>query len=319
MTTIPIGITARNEAKNILSNLASIRVSAEQAARALGCRFALHVILNDNEDETPRLLHDQPDVTVWHTAGGLVEAQRAFMEQRGHAAPFVIFSDADILVDAGTVGAVTRVMLACPEVEIAYAEKVPVPPKRQTLLAQALYFYNLREGYQTKRQYLNGQFFAIRRWAIPKASELRWDPARNNAFLHLEAGIRCDDIYLSRDALHRSGPDAIRCVPECIRYRAPETLAGMFRKYQRMVLEIERLHCYFPDTQAAHQRYGRRRLDRSLLAQAPQRERFLYAVFQAALLLCKCAYAVQRYYYSRWSSRPCPTWQPVEETKERLG
>lgn len=314
LTTIPIGVTARNEAKNILALLDSLRAAIQHAEAALPLRFEIHVLLNDNTDDTPALLADAADVHVWYTTGGLIEAQRFLVERWRGMAPFVVFTDADILIGEHTLAAVAGEMLANSGVEIVYAEKYPVRPMRTGLLAQALYLFNLREGYQSRRPYLNGQFFAIRNWNIPRAAELTWDPARNNPFLHLEAGIRADDIYLSRECLARAGESAIQCVPEGIRYRPPETLSGMYRKYQRMMLEIERLNHYFPRMAPAH----RRRLDQAKLQQAPLRERCDYKVFQAALLVCRLRYAWQRYYYSRWASSPCPSWLPVVETKERL-
>lgn len=315
--TIPIGITARNEAANILALLASLRVSAVRAAEALGLTYEIHVLLNDNEDDTPALLAGEQDVAIRHTRGGLVEAQRALVAARP-AAPFLIFSDADILIHPDTITEISAAMCAHPEVEIAYAEKYPIEPKRTTFLARALYLYNLNEGYQTRRNYCNGQCFAIRHWKIPTAAELRWDPARDNPFLHLAAGIRTDDIYLSRELLRRAGPGAFHCAPAGIRYRPPETLRGMFRKYQRMRLEIERLHCYFPATETTHSRWGRRRVDLTNLRRAPLAEQCYYLLFQSALLLCKFAYHSQRLYYTYLSNRPCPTWLPVQETKEPL-
>ena len=314
---IPVGITARNEAANILVLLASLRASAARAAAALGVTYEFHVLLNDNQDHTPELLAGQADLRIWHTQGGLVEAQRALVTARPEA-PFVIFSDADILIHAETMRELTEAMLTRPEVEIAYAEKFPILPRRRTPLARALYFYNLREGYQTKRNYCNGQCFAIRRWHIPPVEELHWDPAADNPFLHLAAGIRTDDIYLSRELLRRAGPGAFHCAPSGIQYRPPETLIGMFRKYQRMRLEIERLHCYFPESQPVHRQWGRRRLHLENLRRAPLLEKLYYGVFQAALVLCKLAYHAQRLYYTHLSRRPCPTWLPVSETKEPL-
>ena len=44
-----------------------------------------------------------------------------------------------------TVTAVCRVMLDRPRVQIAYPKKQPLPPTRNTLLAQALYCYNLKK------------------------------------------------------------------------------------------------------------------------------------------------------------------------------
>jgi hypothetical protein len=316
--TIPIGITARNEAANIRSLLASLRTSVAAAESALPVRFELHLLLNDNEDDTERLLAGQPGLTIWHTRGGLVEAQRTLVNARPNA-PFLIFADADIRIHPATITELTQALLTNPAIQIAYAEKTPLPPLRRSPLARALYLYNLREGYQTRRNYCNGQCFAIRRWHIPSPATLRWDPGADNRFLNLAAGIRTDDIYLSRELLQRAGPDAFFCAPSAIAYRPPETLRGMFRKYQRMRLEIERLHHYFPQTRPAHDRWGRRRPDRSLLAAAPLHEKAYYLLFQSALLLCKAGYLAQRLWYSRFAATPCPTWLPVEETKEPIG
>jgi glycosyltransferase involved in cell wall biosynthesis len=317
MTAIPIGITARNEAANIRALLASLRLSAARASARLGVSYELHLLLNDNQDNTPLLVAGEPGLVLWHTHGGLVEAQRALAAARP-GAPFLIFTDADILLHPDTIGELTAALLDRPEIEIAYAEKYPIPPRRRTPLARALYLYNLREGYQTRRHYCNGQCFAIRKWHIPTPAELTWDPIADNPFLHLAAGIRIDDIYLSRDLLRRAGPAAFFCTPSGIQYRPPETLEGMFRKYQRMRLELTRLDHYFPAWRPAHSRWGRRRLDLSRLLRVPVTEQLHYALFQGALAICKLRYHSQRLYYTYVSHSPCPTWMPVSETKEPM-
>jgi len=98
---IPIGITARDEARNILTLLASLRVAVARAEAELGCTYELHVLLNDNRDHTPELLAGVEGITVWQTRGGIVEAQRRLVEQCGMGALFLVFSDADILIDPG--------------------------------------------------------------------------------------------------------------------------------------------------------------------------------------------------------------------------
>ena len=317
MMTIPIGVTARNEAKNILALLESLRAAIARASSDLGCRYEIHVLLNDNDDNTPDLLRGA-GIRIWNTYGGIVEAQRKLAESFGSEAPFLVFSDADILIEPDALLEVSRAMLCSPEVEVAYAEKYPIPPLRRTPLARALYFYNLREGYQTTRHYFNGQFFAIRRWNIPRRESLAWDRALDNRFLNLEAGIRLDDIYLSRDLLNRVGPEGIRCVAAGIRYHAPQTLWGMFRRYQRMKLEIERLNCYFPATGSTHRKFGRRRLDTGQLRRAPVSEKLYYGLFRLALILCQIAYFAQKTWYTHVARTPCPTWSPVKETGERV-
>lgn len=297
--------------------LASLRAAVARAEQSLAVEYEIHLLLNDNDDHTPSLLAGESGIEIWNTRGGIVEAQRALASARP-GAPFLIYTDADILIHPDTITELTAALLTRPEVEIAYAEKYPIEPRRRTLLARALYLYNLHEGYQTRRNYCNGQCFAIRHWHIPTPAELNWDRRADNPFLHLTAGIRADDIFLSRDLLRRSGPQAFYCTPSGIQYRPPETLRGMFRKYQRMRLEIERLHIFFPASEAVHSRWGRRVVDRSRLAQAPLTQKLYYALFQAALMLCKMAYHAQRIYYTHISRTPCPTWLPVSETKETM-
>jgi hypothetical protein len=92
----------------------------------------------------------------------------------------------------------------------------------------------------------------------------------------------------------------------------------MFRKYQRMRLELERLDHYFPDMRSAQKKWGRRGTDIKKLAGAPFFEKLYYGLFLAALCFCRAAYRGQKWYFTHLSSRPCPTWSPVVETKERI-
>ena len=63
---------------------------------------------------------------------------------------------------------------------------------------------------------------------------------------------------------------------------------------------------------------GTTRADNSKLAAARLSEKIYYAIFQAALLLCKAAYHTQKLYFTNFAKRPCPDWTPVVATKERL-
>ena len=228
MMRIPIGITARNEAANIRALMNSLRQSAAHATAALGVEYELHVLLNDNRDQHAQLLAAETDLQIWQTSGGIVEAQRALASARP-GVPFLIFTDADILIHPHH-RRINRGSEWQPGGRNRLRRKVPDRTPAHTPLARALFLYNLREGYQTRRNYCNGQCFAIRHWHIPTPAELTWDPAADNSFLHLSAGIRTDDIYLSRDLLRRLGPQAFRCTPSGIQYRPPETLEGMFRQ-----------------------------------------------------------------------------------------
>lgn len=313
---IPIGVTARNEISNLSGLIKSLRTSIEYAERHLPCNFDLTIILNDNTDESSKLLQSL-SVPFLETSGGLVEAQRVFANLNKES-PFLIFSDADIRLEENAVFEVTKPFFDNSSVCITYAEKIPLKPTRRTFLAEALYLYNLNNGYQGPRHYFNGQFFGIRQWSIPRPNEIHWRPEQNNPFLHLEAGVRCDDIYLSRRVLYEKGPTAICQVPTSIYYRPPETLQGMYRKYQRMILEIERLDVLFPEMKPTHQKWGRRKFRFDILRTKSLIEIMAYGWFILHLRICQIFYKIEKIYFSNFSKTACPTWKPVIETKSEI-
>jgi glycosyltransferase involved in cell wall biosynthesis len=307
---IPVGITAKNESLALPQFLESLRKAKAFAEKKSSFRFSLSLILNDNTDDTLKVI-DQRDLKILETAGGIVEAQRRFVETEKSF--YHIFTDADILLPEDALLALALEMTA-PGVQVAYLEKVPVLPKRSTILAKALYHYNLNNGYQSQRRYFNGQCFAIRNWNIPRSPS--FPPEANNNFLCLDQGIRCDDIYLSRKILQDFGEAAIRLVPSMLSYRPPETLQGMYRKYQRMRLEFERLDHFFPESRKTHRSLGKRKFIPATLREHGIPEFFYYAVFLFFLQLCKGRYHWERFSYSRFRRSLCPTWLPVKETKE---
>jgi glycosyltransferase involved in cell wall biosynthesis len=309
-------VTAKNEERAIAACLESLRRAVAFAEAHLPLRFELLVVLNDCTDGTENVVR-RLGVPMLHTTGGLIEAQRAAVRP----APFLVFSDADISVEENTLHAVAQVMLEHPEVVVAYPAKAPLQPSRTSLLAEALYVYNLRDGFQTPRRYFNGKFFAVRRWQVPSREELQGRIAAlpPDRFYRFGDGVRADDIYLSRWIMHESGPDAIAEVQEArLWFRPPETLAGMYRYYRRMRMEIERINLLFPELVEAHRRYGLRTYDWAKVRQAPARERWLWRLFRLVLACCKLWYVTERWYYRHLSQRACPAWPPVEESKQPI-
>jgi glycosyltransferase involved in cell wall biosynthesis len=311
---IPVAVTARNEEHTIKPCLQALRRAIAHAEDRLPLHFELFAVVNDCTDRTEERARTVPGVEIIHSSGGKIEAQRAAVRP----APFVIFADADIHVEANVLFEVSRVLLDDPAVQVVYPSKVPVRPRSRSLLAEALYVYNLRDGFQTARRYFNGKCFAIRAWSAPTLAQLasRLAELPHDNFYQFHAGLRVDDIYLSRVILQRHGREAIREVTSAaIRFRPPETLAGMYRYYKRMRLEIERLDILFPELRPVHQLHGRRAIDRAALRRAPPRERFLWRYFHAALFLCRVWYRIERFYYRRLARGNCPTWNPIAETK----
>ncbi|MDF1739213.1 MAG: glycosyltransferase [Verrucomicrobiales bacterium] len=311
---ITVAVTAKNEEGTIAECLRSLISSIELAESTSAARFDLVVVIDDCTDATEAIAKTFPRVTAALSSGGLVEAQRTI----GDREPFVIFSDADILVSPETIGKITEAMFSDPALEVAYPAKTPRKPARRTALAFALHTYNLNDGFETKRSHFNGKLFAIRHWHIPTRLELsaRIDKLPDNPFYHFESGVLADDIYLSKSVLKEHGPGAIREIPDAqIHYQAAETFEGMHRYYRRMRMELERVSYLFPEFNTDTSNRPKRRTDWARLKTAGFTQQVGWFIFQAAFRLCKLRYHLERIYYSHLSSRPCPFWPTVVETK----
>lgn len=303
---ITIAVTAKNEEQTIQKTLQSIQKSIQYAEGTGVASYRLLVALNDTTDTTETQI--PKGIEVLQTKGGLVEAQRAV----AHHQPFVIYSDADILVSENAVYELTRTMLDNPTLKVAYTNKIPNPPARKSLLALALHTYNLNYGFETKRRHFNGTFFAIRNWSIPPYERFSNEVSDN--FYNLKAGVLADDIYLSKSILAEYGESAIAEIHAAsIRYQAPETLSGMYRYYRRMRLELTRIAMLFPEMQLK-QPFSKS-TDWDKLANASSEEKFHWLIFQIAFRICKARYQLDRIYYSNFSNSICPIWPPVTETK----
>ena len=310
MIRVPVTIAAKNEAQALGPCLDALLAAVRHAA-ARGLEFDVLVVLDDCTDDTGAVARAR-GVRTSRSSGGKVEAQRAGL--RG--GPFAVFLDADVLVTPPTLVALAEVMLTRPEVEVAAPRREPLAPVARGWLARALHVYNRERGFSSQRTWFNGKCFAIRRWDVPTLQQLapRIDRLPVDRFHDYAAGMRVDDIYLSRKIVAERGPDALVETQEgCVYYRAPETWRGMYRYYRRMRMELDRVSALFPELDAAHRRFGARGPDR-LAAAAPALRR-AHAQFQLALALCRAVYPLERAYYRHFARRTCPAWPPVEETK----
>lgn len=297
---VPVTVTARDEEQALGKCLDSLLAATRFAEGRLAITIDLAVVLDDCRDGTGAVAAAR-GVRTLTSAGGKVAAQRAAL--RG--GPFHIFSDADILVEEATLAALCEAMLAEPSIDVAFPAKQPLPARRRTLLAQALYVYNARRGFSSQRAWFSGKLFAIRRWTIPEAEELA-RRARNlpqSRFYDYAAPLRIDDIYLSRHTT------ALRETAGLIWFRAPETWRSMYHYYRRMRRELERIAVLFPDAPVPPPRTP------DLLAAAPTSEQLLWQVFQLALAGCRIAYRVERFACEHLGRAPTDPWPVLAETK----
>ncbi|HWL89004.1 MAG TPA: hypothetical protein VNO21_24535 [Polyangiaceae bacterium] len=307
---IHVTVTAKNEERAIGDCLKSLRAAIAFAEARVSERIALEVVLDECTDGTEAIARAHGAGCVV-SAGGKVEAQRSGLRP----GPFQVFSDADILVSEETILALCEAMFEGPEVKVAFPPKVPLPPRRSSPLAHALHVYNLRRGFSSQRTWFSGKLFAIRGWHIPTRAEVVRRMCEESAFYNFSAGMRVDDIYLSRMAWLEGGAGAVReTVRGQVQFRAPETWLGMYRYYRRMRMELERVDILFPETRHVHHRFGARKPD--LLVHASASEKRVWTVFQAALGACRVAYRMERAYYERLALGVCDPWPAIQETKD---
>lgn len=320
MNTVPVAVTARNEERALPACLASLEAAvaaANPTLEARGCRLELVVVLDSCSDGSAEIARGRGVATL-ESRGGLVEAQRRAVVAYP-AAPFLLFSDADVAVTAPTLQALAEAMLDDEALRVAYPPKTPWPPARRGPLAWALHVYNRENGFQTRRHYFSGKLFAIRGWQVPTSEELaeRIAGLPEDRFYDFAAGMRVDDIYLSRRILAEAGPAGIREVERgLLRFRPPETWRGMYRTYRRMRMEIERLDRLFPESREVHRRLGIRGRDEEAWKAAAWQDRAACRLFAAALLLCRAFYPLERWWYRNFSRKSCDPWRPIEETKK---
>jgi len=310
LTTIPLTVAARNEARAIGPCLESLLRAARFAEQRQPLRFVLLVVLDRCTDGTAAVVARYSEVATAQVTGGKIEAQRRGLRP----GPFNLFSDADIEVSEETLLELCQAMTR-PEVQIAFPGKQPLPCRRATPLARALHAYNAARGYSSGRTWFSGKLFAIRAWDIPApaACLARARSLPPSPFYAWTEGLRADDIYLSRRCLAEHGPAALVETGGLVRFRAPETWEGMYQYYRRLRRELERTDALFPETRAVHARFGTRHQD--LLAAAPFGERRLHDLFRLALLACRARYRWERLRVETRARAAGDPWPAVAESK----
>lgn len=301
--TVPLSITARNEARAIGACLDSLLVAAAVAERRHAVEIDLLVVLDECTDDTAAIVAVRGVRTI-ASRGGKVEAQRAALREGA----FHIFSDADITVEPNAIAALCEAMLD-ERVEVAVPRKLPVAPRRHTTLARALHAYNTSRGWSSQRTWFSGKLFAIRNWRAPAADELvrRANALPTSRFYDFAAPLRVDDVYLSRRVVHDHGATALREVDATLHFRAPETWRGMYRYYRRMRRELERIDRLFPELRAPNAR------EPDLLATTQDRR--AWRMFQLALAGCRLAYRAERFACDRLGVPARDPWPVIAETK----
>ena len=281
-------IPAHNEQARIgrlLDSVANGLAAAER--RGAVWRSETVVVLDRCVDDTESIARSQRAL-VLHCPSpfGKVEALRVGLTP---AVDVHVCVDADVVLGRNTLFDLVEALQQDPSVHATCPPLAPEPlfgPK--TPLAWALYRYNAARGFSSERLWLSGRCYAVRHVSFP-------------------SDLQADDIWLSR-ALSAHSPGAIKHVdtdPVC--YRAPSTIQGMSRTYRRLKRELARVDERFPELPSP----GR---DRKVDSLHSVGDRLAYAIFQAALALCR-VHAVYRELLQPWRGELEEPWPVVRESK----
>ncbi len=309
---IPLTVVAHDEERAIGACLESLLGAMAHTRDALGLELRPLVVLDRCTDGTQTASEALGVPTV------SIRGNKVLAMQRGsRPGPFQVFSDADILVDTDTLTGICEVMLQRPEVQVAFPDKQPLPRRRRAPMAWALHRYNARRGWSSQRTWFSGKLFATRHLEFPDPAEVsaRAQALPDSPFYDYRAGMRVDDVWLSRKVLLEHGLAGLAEVPEvALHFRAPESLSDMHRMYRRMRMELERLDRLYPETAQVHRRHGSRGPD--LLASAGLSDQLAWRMFHVALAGCKIAYRAERAWVERTRRAPVDPWPTTSTTKD---
>ena len=261
---IPVVVCSTPHEHGLREALTALMAAIEHAeASDEALRYELLIVLTDFHTTVADVARSFERTELLMTHGNLIAAQRTAVQARPDA-DFLIFVDADIWVNPGSVLAITRAMQADPGLRVAAARKRPLDPSRWTPISRAIYAYAASAGFGRQGRFFNGRMFAIRKWNVPTAEELiaQRGPLAQDPFLRLETGIWGDDVFISLRVVYEDGPEAMVTLPNATAwFRPPETFDGLYRMYRRLRMHTDRVRALYPEYIVAHPAGQRRHSD----------------------------------------------------------
>ncbi|HLL69247.1 MAG TPA: glycosyltransferase [Micromonosporaceae bacterium] len=324
---LSIGVAARNEEATIARTLQSI----DQALAALPEPTPAEVIVavNGTTDRTREIAESHAARrradTAYHvieSSPGLIEAQRA-IARLASAPDFLIFVDADCVLDEQCLRELVAAMTDRPQTQAAWATRVLVTSQPRGVWQAILNFGDYHRDVVRRGHYIVGQAFAIRRYDVPYGSTHgpATDP-RLRRYLQLERGPMSDDAFLSRSLISRYGPESLHHASAAVVYCQPmSSIRDLYRSQRRKAYEVLRLDLLFPEMRTIRGRFFGRRIDDAAYARLSPAERWqcrVYTVLYSGLwrfAQFQLAFALRML---RWGVplRPCNVWPVVEGTKK---
>jgi glycosyltransferase involved in cell wall biosynthesis len=255
---ITIGIPVKNEENTIIGMLQSLVKAVGHLDKST--EYETIICLNGTTDDTEKVLKDSNyhilrqklNLKIIHSKPGILPAERKIaITRKLHG--FILFSDADIILDKYAIKELYNLMCKNDEVQVTYAEVLPKFQRMKNNFSGMLSDYYKMRHLLPERKYFHGRLFLLRDdkellESNDFTKNMKKIPSRLVKDLYLGVGPISDDIILSAKIFHKYGERSIKRAKNAFVYfYPPDNLHDFFIGVRRRTIEIERRNLLFPE------------------------------------------------------------------------
>lgn len=269
MSSILIGIPAKNEEKSIYDCLISLERSLRHfnSSKDIDIIVGLHECVDHSKEKallafkrfnSPNILLKCINVKGY----SIVDVQNKIFKAGKKKYDYIVFLDADIVINKAHIKNLLNPLITNPNFHAAYANTIPIISKN-SFIGRMMIVYDSFKNLRNKRLYINGKSFAVREWLLVKANRLAINRAQNISGYHsleLQKGLLTDDIILSRLIVDKYGVKSIKEVLDAkVFYHPINSLPDLYKYNRRIRTDLIRLSFLFPEHEYIQKAYFRRK------------------------------------------------------------
>ncbi|USN54574.1 MAG: glycosyltransferase [Candidatus Peribacteria bacterium] len=250
-------------------------------------------------------------ITMDSSPKGKIHAQRTMLKDYDQF-DYVLFADADTVVDKGSIDALYR-ELTTTENLLVYGKMIPACTSNGLLPWLQRVHYQWQDHILSPRNYFHGRFFMVQSSICSAFYDNR------SGLGDLVDGFRVDDIYLSRNLVHIYGTGRMKEVTDArVWFGMITSFSDYYRAVKRLYREILRLDALYPEHAYVQPRYFKRKIEKEKLRRLPlavQGHYLAYRVFDRTMqkVVSLSILAEQK----GWK-RASDMWKPTISTKNKF-